>query len=739
MGANRWMVCVALLGLLPAGIVRAQTPQEKKRGDILKDLGLKKKPPAPPPEATPAPPAGEAPAEGAEKAEPSGAAAAGKQKGANKSPPTAGLAAPSFGRVVHPLFVSTCKACHAPGAPGGASRLLLSGDAAADHHAVARFVNTRDPEASVLLGKVSGATLHAGGAPWPATGAQYQRVLAWIRGGARLDATAKPEPVAEAPGAAPRVPPSRRPPATSTAPGSAPAAPVAVPPAAGEPTPAAPAATGAAGPHPDPLPQAGEGERSAGSSAPRFAATVHPVLMSACATCHRAGAPAGMTRLVLSGDAAQDEAIVRPFVDAQAPQQSVLVTKSAGQMHAGGAVLPAGDPRLEAIVAWTKGLAAAEASATEAAAASTPAAAAPAAAPSIAPAPAGGYAAPPGPHGHGGPGGPGLGLPLGFMLNGRFDLAYERRQFSGGPFETASVNALRSYHHFLFLSHDRAVDPCGLSVEVLTLQFWEAHCRVPGLPAPLRLTVAGGKIVVPFGADPLYHQNYGGLGGFDQPVLPVIWAVEGAAAHLLVAHREFVLTDDLFVVRGFALPKADSIINLQSGFSPDDAVELGWGNRLGVAWRFVSAWYSAYYNPLGFGRRLFMQAVDLTIARPRGIPVLQHFSLGAGVLRADVSGGGPGVGGVGLDYYNFADYLQLRYYPTDWLYVQYRTGLRTINNRRGVVLDKTRLTNADASTHNFAVVGRYRGLTGGLYYFINLEKVDEIPNDLLRLIVTYEF
>jgi hypothetical protein len=119
-----------------------------------------------------------------------------------------------------------------------------------------------------------------------------------------------------------------------------------------------------------------------------------------------------MTRLVLTGDAAQDEAIVRPFVDAQAPQQSVLVTKSTGQMHAGGAVLPAGDPRLEAIVAWAKGLAAAEAPApaTEATAASAPSAAAPAAAPSAAPAPSGGYA---GPHAHGGPGGPGLGFPSG--------------------------------------------------------------------------------------------------------------------------------------------------------------------------------------------------------------------------------------------------------------------------------------------------------------------------------------
>ena len=94
-----------------------------------------------------------------------------------------------------------------------------------------------------------------------------------------------------------------------------------------------------------------------------------------------------------------------------------------------------------------------------------------------------------------------------------------------------------------------------------------------------------------------------------------------------------------------------------------DAAKLGWGNRLGAAWRFVSAWYSAYYNPLGFGRRLFMQAFDLTVWRPRGIPVLQHFSLGAGLLRADVSGGGHGVGGVGLDYYHFGSYLQAALLP----------------------------------------------------------------------------
>jgi hypothetical protein len=408
-------------------------------------------------------------------------------------------------------------------------------------------------------------------------------------------------------------------------------------------------------------------------------------------------------------------------------------------MHAGGAVLAPGDPRLDAILTWAKASAVAQAPAAvpaQAAGAIVPGAPAATAA---APSPAGTSATHARPHGPGGPGGPGFALPFGFMLNGRFSLDFERRQFSGDPFEAPSVNALRSYHHFLFLSHDTAGDPCGLSVEVLTLQFWEAHCRVPHLPAPVRLTIAGGKIVVPFGADPLYHQNYGGLGGFDQPILPVIWAVEGLAAHLVVERRAFVLIDDVFVVRGYDLAQADSIINLQNDFSPVDTAKLGWGNRLGASWMFVSAWYSAFYNPLGFGRRLFMQAFDLTVWRPRGIPVAQHFSLGAGLMRAEVSGGGDGVGGVGLDYYHFGSYLQLRYHPTDWLYVQYRQGMRSFNNRRGVIVDNTRLTSADASTHNFAVVARHRGLTVGLYYFINLEQVDEIPNDLFRLSLTYDF
>ncbi len=330
---------------------------------------------------------------------------------------------------------------------------------------------------------------------------------------------------------------------------------------------------------------------------------------------------------------------------------------------------------------------------------------------------------------------------MGFLLNGRFDLDYERRQFSGNPFGSEATNALRSYHHFLFLSRaSNDDDPCGVSVEILTLQFWEANCRIVGHSHPVTLTLAGGKILVPFGADPLYHQTYGGLAGFDQRILPVIWAEEGVAAHLVHQHGDFVFSDDLFAVRGYVLGHADSVLNLQNDFSPVDDAKIGWGNRVGAAWRGVSAWYSTYFNPLGFGRHLFMQAVDFTIWRQRSIPVVGHFSFGAGLLRADVAGGdADGVGGPGKDYYHFGSYLQLRYHPTDWLFLQYRQGLRTFNNRRGLIVDNSRLTNADGSTHNFGVVGRYRGLTAGIFYFINLEKVDEIPDDVFRVSIAYDF
>jgi hypothetical protein len=703
---------VLVAGPAVANAQRSRSKLEEQRRKLLEGSGREKRdtPPAP------APPAAETPEDKAD-------ATSGPRPA-----PTAAPAPPSFRRAIHPLLVQTCKSCHAPGAAAGATALVLGGDAGTDHASVRRVLDVRAPAASAILTKASGQKLHAGGGPWPVGGAPYSRVLAWIQAGARLDGggrSATPPPVAT-PGPAPGPPPRpvRKPEPPAEAAGTT---------ASPESTPTADADAPAA---------AAPDDRSAPTSAPAaddFAATVHPLLVRACGACHGPVGTAAATRLVLSGEVAADYQKVRPLVDPAAPAAGLLLTKAAGDMHAGGPVLKPGSAEYAVLSSWVRAGALERPAAAPAGAAPPPGpAAGPVLAPPVRPAPAPPVeaitAASPRQPGAGG------GLPMGFMLNGRFDLAYERRTFTGSPFGDGATNALRSYHHFLFLSRESASDPFGLSLELLTLQFWEAHYRWRAPRLPLHVLISGGKIFVPFGAEPLMHQSYGGLAGFDQRILPVVWAQEGAAVHLTYQRRALAITDDMYVVRGYALRAADGVLNLQNDFSPADDVKLGWGNRLGAAHGPLSAWYSTYYNPLGFGRRLFMQAIDVMLWRMRHVPVLGHFSLAAGAMRADISGGDDqGVGGPGKDYYHFGSYLQLRYHPTDWLTLQYRQGLRTFNNRRGAIVDDTRLTSEDASTHNFGLIARTRGMTVGAYYFINLEKGPEIRDDFFRLLVSYDF
>ena len=715
-----------VLVVAPAAPVWAQTAapkprsrQEESRRKLLEGMGLEKKEAAP--TAEPAPePAAEAASPGSPGEGQAGSKTGDKPGGAMTAAPR--VAGPSFRRVIHPLLMQTCKVCHTPGAPAAATHLLLSGDAAADHAAVARLVNVRTPADSLLLAKVSGQKIHAGGAPWADDSGPYARMLAWIQAGARLDAG----PAAEAPPAAAAVMPLPR--AGRSVGGASPAT------AAGTPAVTAPDATAAAGAAVAEVP---------GSAPPiprgvDFVTDVHPVMMRLCSACHGPAGPAAITHLVLTGDASKDYLAARALVDVAAPPNSPLLVKGSGQAHVGGPIIPAGSPGHALILSWVVAGAPLTSPVVAQQRGGAPCTPAP---PVCLPAVAAGPVGSPGPGTSPGVGARGWNdLPYGFQLNGRFDVAYERRGYTGDPFKASAVNALRSYHHFLFLSRESADDPIGLSVEVLSLQFWEAHYRWTAAAHPIQVVFAAGKLLVPFGADPLMHQSYGGLVGFDQKILPVIWAQEGVAGHLLWHRRELAVTDDLYIVRGYQLRAADGVLNLQNDFSPDDSSRLGIGDRLGGAWGPLSAWYSAYFNNLGFSRHLFMQAADVMLWRMRGIPVLEHFSFAAGLLRADVSGGGAeGTGGPGKDYYHFGSYFQVRFHPNDWLYVQYREGLRTFDNRRGLIIDDTRLTSADASTHSFGVVARWGGLSGGAFYFINLEKGPEIPDDFLRVSLTYDF
>ncbi|WP_141322981.1 hypothetical protein [Myxococcus sp. AB025B] len=800
--ADLGRLCVGVFLLTAAMPARAQT-QEEKRRQLQERLGIQR-PPTPPPAPEGSADAGTpetsaAPAAPTKAAPAPVATPAGPRTGGAPKP-----RGPTFAADARPILVARCLSCHRPEGMAGRSKWVLRGDgtdyettlrfvkldAAAQSpllkkgtgavlHGGKKSLAAESPEYATLLKWVESGALPgqapAGTAPPPLSAAA---TTLGAPTSARVGdvASATPSTVATPPGGARLGEVPSAPPATAAMPPGAPASarvgelPVA--PSSTGATPsesmassrvgvesAVPSSTVAAPPGAPASARVGDAPTppsstplapgtqpvpasASSSDSLRFAPRIHEQLLAGCASCHAADGFAGSTRYVAHAEPEPHLRTVRALVTPGSADTSLLYQRARGDSHQGGAVWEPGSAELALLARWIdEGARGAEA---------PPLATAAPAAPSSAPPPSVATAAPAAPSSTpptASSGGPPPGVQLGtfpvlgsLTLNGRFDLNYERLGYNDQPFQKGASNALRSYHHFLFLTRQSTEDPVTLTLETLSLQFWEVGYRVSGEDWPVRLSARVGKVLVPFGAEPLFHHSYGGLAGFDQKVLPPVYAREGLTANVQRREGPFLLSADVYVIAGYQLRRADAVLNLQSDFAPLEETRLGVGTRLGGSWGPLSLWYSAYYNPLGYGRRLFLQALDVASWRPRGVPVLERFSLGAGLLRADVSGGeAEGYGGPGADYYHFASYLQLRFHPTDWLYLQYRQGLRTFGNQRGRILDTTALTREDASAHNVGAVARWKGLSVGLFQFWNLEKVDEVPDDFTRLVVAYEF
>ncbi|MFN7953281.1 MAG: hypothetical protein U0610_16275 [bacterium] len=316
-------------------------------------------------------------------------------------------------------------------------------------------------------------------------------------------------------------------------------------------------------------------------------------------------------------------------------------------------------------------------------------------------------------------------------LHGAFDFAYERRDYTDNPLDGHDV--LKNYHHFLFVDRHAKDDPFFLTAEVVDLTFYEIGVREELGFAPAVATLKAGKILVPFGPDPLFHHAYGGLTGFDQEILPTVWAELGGTLGLVSQLGDLTIANDLYGVQGYAVDATDAVVDLTSDLSSSDAVRFGVGNRVRVGWGPVSGWYSIYVNNMGFGQRLVMQAVDVTLWRPDW-PVLENLAVAVGAMRADVIEKSSA-----HNYYHFGDYVQVRYYATDWLYLQYRGGFRSYDNRDGFYFDDERKDANDTSAHSVSIVALHRGATVGLSHYWRLEEADEQANDFLRLELRYDF
>ncbi len=337
-------------------------------------------------------------------------------------------------------------------------------------------------------------------------------------------------------------------------------------------------------------------------------------------------------------------------------------------------------------------------------------------------------------------GGQAFALPGGIRLGGMFDAAYERAGRSGDI--GSGHNEFHSYHHFLFLSRQGDDVPIGFNAELLGLYFYELTTRLSGKGSPVRVSAHAGKILVPFGPDPLFHKNYGGLSGVDQRTLPVVWSAIGGGVRFALVSRGLSASDEIYTVQGFDLPSRDQTLDMQRDLVAYDGARVAVGNRLALSSGPFTLWYSLYWNPMRFGRQLIMQAVDVTAWRPDW-PILNRLAVGLGAVRAFVSAdesyGRPDAVPDAGSYFHFADYVWLRAYLGDWIYLQVRSGLATFDNRAGLFYDANRATADDGSHHNLALVVEYAGAQASLAYFWNFEKVDERPDDLLRLTVSYGF
>ena len=630
-------------------------------------------------------------------------------------------AAVTFSRDVEPLIQTRCAGCHSSKGSASKSRYLLSGNFKLDYGATRRWLNMKVPSNSRLLSAAMGKG-HSGGVFLKKSESAYRQLVAWISSGAPIGSGVaikqkKPREASRPPpntGALQRVSRRQRTHGLSAA-----------------------------------------ENRELGAAAGRslFVDSLDQPLRQACGSCHGANT-ANQRRYLIGPSAAEHYTQALKHITPGASSESALLTKAIGRHHGGGAIIKASSALHQNILTWIEfeGVTTRRRIASNSDGASQVAKGAPSAAEAVADGATSQAGLPAGsgcPFAHGSRAGrsqatdnvlnKALGsLVRGFRLNGRFDLNYERRNLRDHPFRESN-DALRSYHHFVFLSREVKEDPIGLTVELITLQLWELTYGYRFEKIPLKLTARVGKILVPFGADPLYHQRYGGLAGFDQKLLPAIWTQEGVALKGVYRWRQWALGLDAFVTRGFSLREERAVLNLQADLSAIDELKFAGGARVGIAWGPLSLWYSSFFNPLGFGRLLFMQALDLVAWRPRGVAVLERFSASLGFMRADVTGGEGLLGGPNDDYYHFGSYFQLRFYPCDVVYVQYRQGLRSFDNRSGVFIDERRLTSADASTHTIGAVARYRGLSFGWWFFWNLEKVDEVNDDFMRITVAYDF
>jgi hypothetical protein len=297
-------------------------------------------------------------------------------------------------------------------------------------------------------------------------------------------------------------------------------------------------------------------------------------------------------------------------------------------------------------------------------------------------------------------------------IMGRVDLTYEYY-----PNVPNTSDGFKNYHYFLFLK--TAVSPkVTFMGEVLQQEFYDITYK----PAEL-VSFHFGKILVPFGDASNYHHFYGGLQGYGPKgvMFPNIWAEYGVDAVWKLGNTAL----DTYTVSGIT----SSAVNAEPTFNaPSNNLHQAAGVResvplFGGGLKLIA---SGYYTDWLPSHSLYLVGGDLaTDYRLIDAIALRNMKLSLGRAIGFVKNGVAG------DYQKAGDYVQL---ATNALpFAETRL-------RYGTYIDNSAVqTQADTHSINVAMIFPIDVLKLMAEYQWNFEAVNELPNDVARLMLSLDF
>jgi len=300
-----------------------------------------------------------------------------------------------------------------------------------------------------------------------------------------------------------------------------------------------------------------------------------------------------------------------------------------------------------------------------------------------------------------------------FALMGRVDLTSETSSPSGG---NEKNHNLENNHFFIFLKV-KASEQTSFLGEIANKSFFAIHYAPVGLP----LEVEFGKIIVPFGDTRHFHHFYGGLQGYKATgvMLPNLWAESGANLKWTLGQNQL----ETYWVDSIRDDSTSQDPSLQSSAEPRNIQAIGsrWSMDLGSK---IHSLISIYRGEYQSGKAVELAGLDLY--SDYGAWDLNHWRWSLGIAnawlrKAPLSG----------DFQKRGDYLEL---STNYI------GSGEARFRYGTYIDNDKKV-SQKDTHSFNLgyllpVDALRVLTE---YQWNYEAVNEVSNDLFRIMVSLDF